>query len=204
MLSVINDAAALESARRIDEAQSACQECLDIAARERLPVTIDVLPPIWNGLGSCYANRNDLAGALDWYAKVEECLHAVGAMMAREGSPATDSSRPAWYRHLPEGVVVLIPENFAWKDHMANVYDARGVAYDNKNDVARAPTTTITRPGFTTISATPRANRWSGFTRHMHASDADNGTAWVWPRKRCESSPSEHRTKARSCRRSGC
>jgi tetratricopeptide (TPR) repeat protein len=203
MLSVINDAAALESARRIDEAQSACQECLDIAARERLPVTIDVLPSIWNGLDSCYANRNDLAGALDWYAQVEECLHAVGAMMARERSPATDSSRPAWYRHPPEGVVVLIPENFAWKDHMANVYDALGVAYDNKNDVARA---------------TDYHNHAARLYHHL-GNAAREPLVWLHQAHGCQRRGqwdglglaakkmriiAEHRTKARSCRRSGC
>lgn len=134
----IKEADALESAGKADEAQAAFEECLASVARERFPLTVDLLLPIWMGIGFCHADRNDWAGALKWYSKVEECLHAAPALMASSASKQAGQSPPAWYRHLPEGVIVLFPANFEWKPALANIYDSIAIAFDNNNELEPA------------------------------------------------------------------
>ena len=134
----LKQADALERAGRIDEAEAAYQECLAQMERERSPVTIDLLIATWMGLGFCRANRKDWPCALAWYEKVEECLHEVPSMVARDLSKEAEKSPPRWYRHVPKGVAVLFPKTFDWMKSLANAYDSIAIAFDNNKELETA------------------------------------------------------------------
>lgn len=133
----IQQAAALEQARRVDEAQAAYHACLQMAARERIPILGEHLVQIWMGLGFCYADRNDWRRALEWYHRAEAVILSAPMFNPNPESPEAQAHAKRWAAHLPQGVHVML-RDYQSEAYLAILCDSIAWAYDNDNQLEYA------------------------------------------------------------------
>lgn len=134
----IQQAESLETARRIDDALAAYDACLELIARAHIPLPGDQLVRIWMGIGFCYADRNDMHTALEWYHRTEAAIQSPPPLNPLPESPEATAHAQKWTPYLPEGVSVLFPEAFPAESHLAVLYDSIALAYDNADQLERA------------------------------------------------------------------
>lgn len=134
----IAQADALERARRVDEAQAAYQACLQMASAGHFPIMVQQLTQIWMGFGFCCTNRNDWAGALEWYRRVEAVIQSAPSNNPNPTSPEAQAHAQQWTRFLPKDVQVLFPADYPVEQHLANLYDSMALACDNAGQLDAA------------------------------------------------------------------
>jgi tetratricopeptide (TPR) repeat protein len=131
----IEQADALERAWLVDEAEPAYHACLQMAARERIPLLEGQLAQIWMGIGFCYADRNDWLGALLWYHRAEATLQSAPVFNPNPESPESQANAKKWSPFVPEGVTVIFQQSFTAEAHLAALCDSIALAYDNANQL---------------------------------------------------------------------
>lgn len=134
----IQQADALEQARRVDEALAAYHACLHMAAHERVPLLDGQLVQIWTGIGFCYADRNEWHQALEWYHRAEATLLSAPVFNPNPKSPEAQANAKKWSPYLPEGVTVMFRQSYPAEAHLAELCDSIALAYDNDNQLGRA------------------------------------------------------------------
>ena len=134
----IQQADALEQARRVDEAQAAYHACLQMAAHERIPLIDGQLVQIWMGIGFCYADRNEWRRALEWYHRAEAVLLSAPVFNLNPKSPEAQANAKKWSPYLPKGVTAMFRQSYPADVHLAELCDSIALAYDNDNQLERA------------------------------------------------------------------
>jgi len=134
----IEQADALEHAWLVDEAEAAYHACLQMAARERIPLLAGQLAQIWMGIGFCYADRNDWLGALGWYYRAEATLLSAPVFNPNPTSPEAQANDKKWSPYVPKEVTVIFQQSYPAEAHLAALCDSIALAYDNVNQLERA------------------------------------------------------------------
>ena len=134
----IRRADSLEAERQIDAASAAYLDCFEIARREQVPLFLPQLVHIWMGMGFCQADRNQWSQALEMYHRAEITLRSVLAILSNPESPEVQEQAKQWTHYIPEGLQVVLPENYDPIPDLVNVFESIGLAHDNGAQLDRA------------------------------------------------------------------
>lgn len=104
------------------EALATFEGCLTLAIQEQVMLLVDVFTDIMISIGFCHADMGENEKALKVYHQLETVLEQG------EG----------WYRALPEGMEIGIPEHYNPVLPLAAVYESIAIAYDNTSQLEKA------------------------------------------------------------------